>query len=171
MRRRIVCALIATLMAGVLSSAHAQITIDTSNADDWKIANGAISLDWNSTTGAVFGIYLTGHTDNLVDTTHLSGNGQPSGLYMDNTGLGSGSTSSTYHLSSGHYLDWSLSTNSSSSNAFTYTQHFIVQPNDPTLYVYFVANHSASDIAGSIGQLQYVFRISQDVVHPHVLCQ
>jgi hypothetical protein len=153
----------AAILCVSASLAHAQVTINTSNATDWKIANGSISLDWNSTNGSVFGIYLTGHNDNLVDTTHVGGNGQPSGLYMDNTGLGTGTVTASYHLSSGHYLDFWFSTASNSSNAFTYTQHFLVQPNDPTLYVYFVANHSSSDIAGSIGQLQYVFRISQSL--------
>jgi hypothetical protein len=159
MRLRSFAFLFAFLAWFVPTAAHAQVTIDTSNATDWKIANGALTLDWDSTTGAVWSVHLNGHSDDLVDTTHAGSNGHPSGLYMDNTGLGTGSTSSSYHLNG--YLDWWFTENSSSTNAFTYTQHFIVQANDPTLYVYFVAAHSASDIAGTIGQLQYVFRISQ----------
>ncbi len=162
MRLRLLLTLPLLLLALHVPDAHAQLTIDTTTATDWKIANGAISLDWNSTNGHVWGLYLTGHTDNLVDTTVVSG-GQPEGLYMDNTGTNytSGTVTSSYHLTSGHYLDWWITNASSSTNAFTYTQHFVLAPNDPTLYVYFVANHSATDIAGNLGQVQYVFRINQ----------
>jgi uncharacterized protein (TIGR03437 family) len=145
----------------IAGSAKAAITIDTSKATDWQIGNGVISLDWNSTTGAVFGVHLVGHADNLVDLTHLSGNGQPSGLYMDNTGLGSGATSAGYQQAGNNYLDWWFTTASGSSNAFTFSQHFILADNDAGFHVYIAINHGSSDIAGSIGQIQYVFRISQ----------
>lgn len=141
--------------------ANATITINTSTATDWKISNGVISLDWNSTTGNVFSVHLVGHPDDLVDTTTKNSNGQPEGLYMDNTGLGSGTTTAGFHQDGNHYLDWWITTASNSSNAFTYSEHFILADNDPGFHVYFVVNHSSSDIAGSIGQIQYVFRISQ----------
>ena len=153
---------IALLAAAVMlpaAAAHAQLTIDTSTASDWKIANGAISLDWNSTTGHVFGVQLAGHSDELVDTTTTS-NGQPDGLYMDNSGVGSGTTTAGYSLVAGQYLDWWITTASNATNAFTYTQHFILAPHDTGFHVYFVANHSATDVAGSLGQVQYVFRIN-----------
>jgi Polysaccharide lyase family 4, domain II/Polysaccharide lyase family 4, domain III len=140
-------------------AAHAQITIDTSNASDWQISNGAISLDWNSTTGHVFGVQLTGHSDELVDTTTTQF-GQPDGLYMDNSGVGSGTTTAGYSLAAGQYLDWWITTASNASNPFTYTQHFILAPHDTGFHVYFVANHSATDVPGSLGQVQYVFRIN-----------
>src|SRR5215471_691007 len=141
--------------------ANATITINTSTATDWKISNGVISLDWNSTTGNVFSVHLNGHPDDLVDTTTKNSNGQPKGLYMDNTGLGSGTVSAGFHQDGNHYLDWWITTASNSSNAFTYSEHFILADNDSGFHVYFVVNHSSSDIAGSIGQIQYVFRISQ----------
>ena len=47
---------------------------------------------------------------------------------------------------------------SSIANAYTYTEHFVVTPNDPGVHVYFAANHATSDIAGSIGQVQWVLR-------------
>jgi rhamnogalacturonan endolyase len=83
--------LAAAVVLFLAAAAHAQLTIDTSNASDWKISNGAILLDWNSTTGHVFGVQLAGHTDQLVDTTTTQF-GQPDGLYMDNSGTGSGTT-------------------------------------------------------------------------------
>jgi hypothetical protein len=141
--------------------ANASITINTSTATDWKISNGVISLDWNSTTGSVFSVHLVGHSDDLVDTTTKNSNGQPKGLYMDNTGLGSGTTTAGFHQDGNHYVDWWITTASNSSNAFTYSRHFILADNDSGFHTYFVVNHSSSDIAGSIGQIQYVFRISQ----------
>lgn len=136
----------------------AAITIDTSNASDWKISNGAMTLDWNSLKGNVFGLYLNGQGDNLVDTGHTSG-GQPFGLYMDNVGLGGGTPVSTYTQGAG-YLDWSISYASGPSNAYTWSEHFVVTPNDPGIHLYLTASHAASDIAGSIGQIQWLLRDS-----------
>src|SRR5882672_7300320 len=141
--------------------AKAAITIDTTTATDWKISNGVITLDWNSTTGSIFGVHLNGHPDNLVDTTNLSSNGQPKGLYMDNTGLGAGTKTAGFHQNANHYVDWWITTASSATNAFTYTRHFILTDNDAGVHTYFIVSHSASDIAGSIGQIQNVFRVSQ----------
>lgn len=135
----------------------AALTIDTTNPTDWKISNGAVSIDWNSQQGNIFGMYLAGHSDNLVDVTNLSGNGQPKGLYMDNAGFGSATPVAAY-TNAGSYLDWSITYPSNASNAYTYSEHFVVVPNDPGLHVYFVANHATTDIAGSIGQVQWVFR-------------
>jgi rhamnogalacturonan endolyase len=136
-----------------------QLTIDTSNPADWQISNGVISLDWNSTTAHVFSVHLAGHPDELVDTTTTQ-NGQPYGLYMDNSGVGSGATSAGYQLVQGKYLDWWMTTASNASNAFTYSEHYILVPGDSGFHVYFVAGHSATDVPGSLGQVQFVFRIN-----------
>ncbi|WP_420237066.1 polysaccharide lyase family protein [Telmatobacter bradus] len=138
--------------------AHAQLSIDTTTASDWKISNGTLTLNFDSSTGHVWSLYL--NSTNLVDTTYLGSDGNPDGLYMDNSGFGTGTGTASYHLDSGHYLDWWITVPSSSTNAFTYTQHWFLLPNDATLYVYFVAAHSATDISGSVGQVQWVFRVS-----------
>jgi Polysaccharide lyase family 4, domain II/Polysaccharide lyase family 4, domain III len=151
--------LAAAIVFAFAAAVQAQITIDTSDASDWKISNGVISLDWNSTTGHVFGVQLAGHSDQLVDTTTTQF-GQPDGLYMDNSGVGSGTTTTGYALAAGRYLDWWITTASNATNAFTYTQHFILAPHDSGFHVYFVANHSATDVPGSLGQVQFVFRIN-----------
>ena len=135
------------------------LTINTSNASDWQISNGLLTLDWNSTTGHVFGVHLTGYTDNLVDTTTTSG-GQPYGLYMDDTGQGTGTVTSGYSQNGNEYIDWWVTTASNATNPFTYTQHFILTANDTGFHIYSTVGHSATDIAGSIGQWQYVFRIN-----------
>ncbi|MHB1022235.1 MAG: polysaccharide lyase family protein [Acidobacteriaceae bacterium] len=148
----------ALLMLSVMP-ARAQLSIDTSTPTDWKISNGAISLDWNSTDGHVFSVHLAGHPDELVDTTSTH-NGQPNGLYMDNAGVGGGVNTANYHLEQGKYLDWWMTTASNAKNPFTYSQHFILTPGDTGFHVYFVANHAATDVPGSLGQVQYVFRIN-----------
>lgn len=152
-------ALLASAAVCLAAAAQAQLTIDTSNASDWKISNGAIALDWNSTTGHVFSVHLVGHSDELVDTTSTH-DGQPNGLYMDNAGVGSGTTTAGYSLAAGQYLDWWITTASNAKNPFTYSQHFILAPHDTGFHVYFVANHSATDVPGSLGQVQFVFRIN-----------
>jgi hypothetical protein len=155
-------AVFAGLAAGHAKPADAKITINTSTASDWKISNGVITLDWSSTTGHIFGVHLAGHTDNLVDTTNTQ-SGQPKGLYSGNVGtnLGTGSVTAGFHQNGDHYLDWWITTASSSTNAFTYTQHFVIADNDPGVHVYFVAQHGASDIAGSIVQVQWIFRLNK----------
>jgi hypothetical protein len=148
---------------------HAQITINTTTASDWKIANGAISMDWDSTTGNVWSMYLTAYpSDNLVDLTHSGTDGNPAGLYMDNTGTnmaGNGPTGVTptasYHQDGQVYLDWWISWAATASSPFTWTVHYVVQPNDPTLYTYIVAGHSSTAAAASMTQIQYVYRVSQ----------
>src|SRR5258708_316769 len=144
----------------VAEPARAAITIDTSNATDWKISNGVITLDWNSHTGDIFSVHLNGHPEDLVDVTNLSSSHQPKGFYMDNTGLGSGATTAGFQQDGDHYLDWWITFASNATNAFTYSRHFIITDNNAGFEAYFVVNLSATDIAGSLGQIQYVFRVN-----------
>lgn len=162
---------LAVLLSGsALKPAQAQLSITQSSATDWKISNGAISMDWDSTSGSLWSMYLTGYSTDLVDTTHCCSNGHPSGLYMDNTATGfTGITSapsgvtptSGYSLVAGSYLDWWISWPATSASPWAYSQHFLVQPNDATVYVYTITNHPASSGAATWGQLQYVYRINQ----------
>ncbi|MGA2350768.1 MAG: choice-of-anchor D domain-containing protein [Terracidiphilus sp.] len=128
------------------------ITIDTTNATDWLIKNGALTLDFNPSKGRIFGIHLAGFADNLVDATSSN-----EGIYMDNSGLGTGTITPGY-VNAGSYLDWWVTTASNATNAYTYSMHFVVFPNDPGIHTYFVANHATTDIAGGIGQVQWVYR-------------
>ena len=132
------------------------LSIDTTNAADWKISNGALNIDFNTVRPRIFGLYPAGTTDNLIDLTNSDSMG-PKGFYMDNAGFGTGTPVPGFH-NAGSYLDWWVTFPSSSANAYTYTEHFVVTPNDPGVHVYFVANHATSDIAGSIGQVQWVLR-------------
>ena len=145
--------------AAVISTAamHAAITVDTTDPTDWKISNGILSVDWNSQAGRVFSMHLAGHAEDLIDVTNTSG-GQPKGLYMDNTGVGAGTVTASYSQDGNRYVDWWSTTASNSTNPFTYSQHFVLRAKDPGIHVYFVVNHVPDDIAGSLGQIQFVFR-------------
>ena len=160
-RTRLRLAIAVLSLFGACRPAMAQLSITENSTTDWLITNGAITLDWDSTAGNVWSVALAGHTDNLVDTTQTQGDGRYKGLYMDNSGPGSGTATTGYDLNKGRYLDWWITFASSASNAFTYSEHFIVFPNDPGVHAYIVFSHSPTDIAGSLGQVQYVFRISQ----------
>lgn len=132
------------------------LTIDTTNPSDWKISNGALRIDFNTVRPRIFGLYPAGTQDNLIDLTNTDSMG-PKGFYMDNAGFGSATPVPGFH-NAGNYLDWWVTFPSNSANAFTYSEHFVVTPNDPGVHVYFVASHAASDITGSIGQVQWVLR-------------
>ncbi len=148
------------ILLGAAGWAPAAITVDTTTDTDWKISNGSLTVDWNSKSGHIFSMHLAAYPgDELIDVTNTSG-GQPKGLYMDNTGLGSGATTASYYQDGDKYVDWWISTASNASNAFSYSQHFIMAGNDPGIHVYFVVNHGPADIAGSIGQVQFVFRVN-----------
>ena len=140
----------------VAAGASTTLTIDTTNPKDWKIANGALSIDFNAQNGNIFGIFPKGTTDDLIDLTQTSSAG-PKGFYMDNAGFGTVAGVPGYADTAG-YIDWWVTYPSSSKNAYTYSEHWVVTPNDPAVHVYFVADHSATDIAGSIGQVQWVLR-------------
>jgi hypothetical protein len=61
------------------------INVNTTTASAWVIDDGAITFNWNSSSGNLVSWMLDGYADQLVDITTTT-NGQPYGLYMDNTG-------------------------------------------------------------------------------------
>ena len=138
------------------------VSINTSVSNKWVITNGTITYEFNPLTGHLIEVYWNNNSaNNLVDTTTQSSS-QPDGLYMDNTGTnyGSGTITSGFTYGPGNsFVDFWYQNASSSSNAFTTQQHFIVSANDNGYHVYSTVNHGANDIAGNIGQWQYVFRV------------
>jgi len=139
--------------------ARAQITIDTSTPTDWKISNGVITVDWLPGDGRIFSIHWTAFPNQeIIDLTNKDHNG-PKGFYMDNVGPGGGTPTNNYYLDpNGHYIDWWNTFPPSSSNAFTWSQHHILFANDPGIHIYFVLDHGPGNIAGGIGQIQWVLR-------------
>ncbi len=51
----------------VAPGASPTLSIDTTNSTDWIIKNGALTIDYNSTSGAIWSIVPTGTEDQLVD--------------------------------------------------------------------------------------------------------
>jgi hypothetical protein len=151
---------LAVLLCGV-ASASAAITIDTSNQTDWKISNGMLTVDWLPApgNGRIFSMHWSAFPNQeLIDQTNRDHTG-PKGFYMDNVGPGSSTASNNYYLDpNGRYIDWWINFPASSTNAFTWAQHYILFANDPGIHIYFVLDHGPGDIAGSIGQIQWVFR-------------
>jgi hypothetical protein len=78
-------------------------------------------------------------------------------------GTVSGPTTCTTGTGSTPYFDWAITTpdTANSGNAYTYVQHWVVFPNDPGVHVYTQLVHNATDIAGGVGQMQWVFRDNQ----------
>lgn len=138
------------------SATPAALTIDTTNPADWKIANGALTLDFDPAKGRIFHIFLNGYPDDLTDQTSSN-----AGIYMDNAGVGGGAVTTGY-VNNGTYLDWWVTSGSTAKVGWAGTMHFFVFPNDPGIHTYFVASHSSTDIASSIGQVQWVYRSNLD---------
>lgn len=142
------------------SLTHAQITIENSSTTDWKISNGIISVDWLPSDGRIFSIHWSAFPgQEIVDQTNRDHNG-PKGFYMDNVGPAGGTTPvNNYYLDpNGKYIDWWVTFPAGPTNPFTWSHHRILFANDPGIHVYFTLDHGPGDIAGSIGQIQWVLR-------------
>ena len=160
MRSLLLSAMALVLLLTQIPAVQAQITIDTSNPKDWKIGNGAVNVDWLPGDGRIFSIrWAAFPSHEIVDQTNRDHNG-PKGFYMDNAGsLGSGTAVNNYYLDpNGQYIDWWNTIPANSGNAFTWSQHHILFLNDPGIHIYFTINHGPGNIAGSIGQIQWVLR-------------
>ncbi|MDR3745278.1 MAG: choice-of-anchor D domain-containing protein [Acidobacteriaceae bacterium] len=157
------------------------ITVNTSNASAWVIDNGAITFNWNSTAAYLNSWVLDGYSDQLVDTTTLGSGSQIEGLYsgmvgpfMNGTSTASctavgatvtGTTTCTTGSGTTPYFDWAITwlDTASTSNAYTFVWHYVVFPNDPGVHTYVQLIHATSDIAGSVGQIQWIFRDNQSI--------
>jgi hypothetical protein len=166
------------------------ITVNSSNPIAWVIDNGAITFNWNSVSGDLNSWVLDGHSDQLVDTTTLGNftyNGttmsQPEGLYSGMVGpfmngtptasctavgvtvVGTPTTTCTAGSGTTPYLDWAITwpDTANSANAYTFVWHNVVFPNDPGVHTYVQLIHNANDIAGSVGQIQWIFRDNQSI--------
>ena len=135
------------------------ITLNTANAADWVINNGAVTLDFNPAQFHVFAIRLAGDTNNLVDVTNRSSkDGQPQGFYMGNQGLGAGTLYTGSKQVGNAYLDFWAGMSSSATNFLTYEMHFVVTANDPGFHTYYVVKHSPTDITGALSLVLWQFR-------------
>jgi hypothetical protein len=152
-------ALLALPLAQAQISGTSPITIDTSNSVDWKISNGVLTVDWLPNDGRIFSIHWSAFPNQeIIDQTNRSKAG-PKGFYMDNAGLGSNTPVNDYYADpQGRYIDWWMTEPASATNAFTWSQHYLMFANDPGIHIYFTLDHGAGDAAGSVGQIQWVLR-------------
>jgi hypothetical protein len=164
------------------------IAVNTSNACAWTIDNGAISYNWNSKSGNLVSWILDGYTDQLVDTTTTSTpsgcSNQPEGLYFEVSNTGTfatttptvsctyvganvtGTTTCTQGTGTTPYFDWALTYPSNgTTSTYTFTDHWLVFPNDPGVHIYTQLVHATTDAAASVGQMQYTFRDSQTILN------
>lgn len=159
------------------------ITLNTSNASAWVIDNGAITFNWNSTLAYLNSWVLDGYSDQLVDTTTLGSGSQVEGLYSGMVGpfmngtptssctavgitvVGTPTTTCTAGSGTTPYLDWAITwaDTANSANAYTFVWHYLVFPNDPGVHTYVQLIHNTGDIAGSVGQIQWIFRDNQNI--------
>ena len=159
MNRLLVSAIALALWQTPLAS-HAQVTIDTSNAKDWKISNGALTVDWLPSDGRIFSMHWNAFpSQEIIDQTNRSSAGAK-GFYMDNAGsFASGVPVNSYYLDpNGQYIDWWDQHPADATNAFTWSEHHVLFANDPGIHIYFTVDHGPGNIAGSIGQIQWVLR-------------
>jgi len=126
----------------------------------WEITNGTLDICFYPAHASIIDMFPIGTADNFVDQTQTGG-GVPKGFYMDNAGFGTPAGVPGYDQTN-KYIDWWVTYPSGTGNNFTYSEHWIVMPNDPGVHVYFVADHAATDATGSIGQVQWVFRLDHD---------
>lgn len=159
------------------------ITLNTSNATNWVIDNGAITFNWNTAYAYLNSWVMDGYSDQLVDTTTLGSGSQVEGLYSGMVGpfmngtptssctavgitvVGTATTTCATGSGSTPYLDWAVTwaDTASSSNDYTFVWHYLVFPNDPGVHTYVQLVHNASDAAGSVGQIQWIFRDNQSI--------
>jgi rhamnogalacturonan endolyase len=123
----------------------------------WEIINGALDVCFDPAHASIIDMFPLGTTDNLVDQTQTGG-GVPKGFYMDNAGFGTPNGVPGFDQTD-TYIDWWVTYPSGTGNSYTYSEHWIVTPFDPGVHVYFTADHATTDAAGSIGQVQWVFRL------------
>jgi rhamnogalacturonan endolyase len=158
----------ALLLGGSLQLSHAQLSLTENSSTKWTATNGTLTVLFNPAAGELYDIYLNAFSgDDLIDTTQTGGDGNPKGLYMDNdgtcmsAGIGSSATpTASYHLDSGHYLDWSISWAAASGCPFNISLHYVMFPNDPTVWMYYVTTYESAFGSGNFGQVQFLDRVS-----------
>ncbi|HZZ27302.1 MAG TPA: polysaccharide lyase family protein [Pirellulales bacterium] len=130
---------------------HAQVTLTKNSNSNWTISNGLITTVFDPNSQNVTSIKL-GSGPNLV-----------SQLDEETASAGIGSGTWTFNSQVGpnnSYVDvWdTMASTGTSANPITYSIHYIVFANDPTVHAYEAVSHAATDPAWSQGQGQFLFR-------------
>ncbi len=156
---RAMLAAITAAMAGVASYSGAAVTINKSSNTSWTISNGQITAIFNPSSDDITSVQL-GSSANLLG-------GSTPELDEEFAGTPFGSGPQTFNSQAGpnnSYQDvWTTTASAQNAsggftNPITYSFHYLIFANDPTIYCYEVLNHAATDPATSVGQGQFLFR-------------
>jgi autotransporter-associated beta strand protein len=148
---------------------RAAVTLTQTSNTDWGISNGNISLVFNPSADDVTTITLGSGGS---ASANLLGGSTPE-LDEEFAGTPFGAGTETYGSqvgAGGSYVDvWTTTASTgNATNPITYSFHYLVFANDPTVYCYEVLNHAATDPATSVGQGQFLFR-SNPSLFPNLL--
>ncbi len=154
-RKHFVIALCAAVvgvgMGATLSQAAVSLTKNSST--NWTIDNGALTVVFSPSGEKLTSLKVDGSSGtNLISSLDQEFAGTPFGAGTETFNSQVGPNNS--------YVDvWTtVASTGTSTNPITYAFHYVLFANDPTVHVYEVVNHSASDPATSIGQGQFLFR-------------
>ena len=140
------------------SATLAAVTVTQNSTTNWTITNNALTVVFDPAKEELTSVKLGvggGASANLL----------ASGGTVDQEFAGTpfGAGPQTFNLNMGpgnSYADvWTdVASTGDSTNPIDYQFHYVLFDNDPTIQVYEVVNHSATDPATSIGQGQFLFR-------------
>jgi hypothetical protein len=132
----------------------AAISITEHSGTNWSISNGPLSVTFDPASNNLTSISLSG-SGNLLDPSD-------SQLYPEFAGtpFGSGTATAGYQQT-GNYIDfWNTTASAGTTNPITYSFHYVMFNNDPTIQAYEVLNHASTDPATSVGQGQFLARLN-----------
>ncbi|MGN6371126.1 MAG: polysaccharide lyase family protein, partial [Phycisphaerae bacterium] len=145
------------------------ITITQTSNSNWTISNGALSVVYNPAKEYITSLKVGNSSTNIL-------NPAKSLLYPELAGTPFGSGAQTYSYSlapDGSYIDFSTTvasqgsaTNSNGTliNPLTYSFHYVMYNNDPSISCYEVVSHAATDPATSVGQGQFLLRVNPTLI-------
>jgi autotransporter-associated beta strand protein len=157
-RRHALAAAVSAAVASTGSLAHGQVSLVKNSNTNWTINNGSITAVFNPTSENITSITFNGSA-NLLN---------PSGGQLDQEFAGTpfaGSPNPVMNSVVGpnnSFADVWTTENSgvvgTVTNPITYSFHYVLFANDPTIYCYEALSHASTDPATSVGQGQFLFR-------------
>jgi hypothetical protein len=142
--------LAAAILAAAAPAFAAGVSLTQNSSTSWTLTNGALTAIFNPSSDKLTSIQLAGSSTNLISSLDSEFAGTPfkSGAQTFGSQIGPNAS----------YVDVWTTTASSATNPITYSFHYLLFAGDPTVHVYEVLNHTATDPATSVGQGQFLFR-------------
>jgi hypothetical protein len=157
-KRRIVAAALAAVAEASGGAARVRagdVTLTKTSNSAWTITNGALTAVFSPTGEDLTSLKLgvgSGASANLISELDQEFAGTPFGAGTETFNSVMGPNNS--------YVDvWTnVASTGTSTNPITYAFHYVFFADDPTVHVYEVLNHAATDPATSVGQGQFLLR-------------